>query len=560
MIVEDERLVALDLRDRLLELGYDVVGTCGSGAEALECLREAAPDVVLMDIRLKGELDGIDTAARLARAQRTAVVYLTGHAGDATIARARATRPAGFLIKPCSERDLQAAVQLALQRLADERELRHRAHHDPLTGLANRALALERLDRALDGARRRGGRVALLMVDLDRFKQVNDGYGHTAGDEVLATLAARLVGCTRAQDTVARLGGDEFMIVVENVDRASDVGALARKIVTGASEPVSVAGVEIGVGASVGIGVFPDDAHDRDGLVRAADTALYATKERGRDGFAFHSSGMRDRLGRRRSLEREVRRCLAGGELELRFEPRIRPPTGEIVAAQALAHRRTGDGRTLGIETLLRGVESTGLLADIGDWTVREACRRAASWTAAGGARTRIAVDVPTALLEGDRLTRTFEALGATLPSRELIELGVTEDALRADGRALPAIRELAGTGIGFAVAGVGVGRFDPGALRRLAPRRLRLDASLVRDAPDDADAAAVLDAVIAMGHRLGLELIGEGVERECEHELLVRHGCDEARGRYYAEAVPGDAFARLLRSPGPALRLAASA
>jgi len=295
IIVEDERITALDLRQRLQKLGYTVVACVADGASALRIAGESAVDLALMDINIEGPMDGIDTAMQLRERHGVPSIFLTAYGDDAILQRALGSQPYGYLIKPFDARELHATIQTALLRHDIHRELSrgsehndYLAHHDPLTGLPNRLLFADRLDHALELAKRNTSRCALLFIDLDGFKAVNDTLGHECGDQLLQQLAMRMRKLLRRSDTLARLGGDEFVVVMEeSINSREDAFSLAGKLLEVAASPVDTQRGIARVSASIGIAVYPEDGERVETLIVAADQAMYAAKRNGRNQIGF---------------------------------------------------------------------------------------------------------------------------------------------------------------------------------------------------------------------------------------------------------------------------------
>ena len=310
MLVEDERIVAFDLKRQLQGFGYRVGAVVASGEQAVGQMADEKPDLVLMDIHLEGRMDGIEAAIEIRARHQTPVVFLTAYAEDDTLHRALESRPFGYLVKPCEGRELHATIQMALARREDEialeqsvkgnyetrQQLHHLAHHDPLTGLPNRLLFDDRLQYAIEQARRNEQRCLLLFLDLDGFKVINDTLGHAFGDELLRRVAERLKAVLRASDTIARLGGDEFVILAGSAN--SDYAAqLAQKILDQLRVPIPVLGEILAITGSVGIAVFPDNGADSQQLLRAADMAMYTAKAAGRNRHHFYADDVSPLLG-----------------------------------------------------------------------------------------------------------------------------------------------------------------------------------------------------------------------------------------------------------------------
>jgi diguanylate cyclase (GGDEF)-like protein/PAS domain S-box-containing protein len=447
-------------------------------------------------------------------------------------------------------------------RVEAERQIRHMAQHDGLTGLPNRLLFGDRLAQALAAARRSGDGVAVLCLDLNDFKSVNDSLGHAAGDELLRRVAERLGELVRDSDTVARLGGDEFAVIQTGIQGLTGAAVLARRMVERLSEPVTVDGQELWTSACVGIALFPDDGHDPTTLLRHADMALYRAKAFGRGAFQFFLPEMNEELRLRRDLERDLRQALDEGHFALAFQPQLDLWQERIVGIEALL-RWPHPGRGLVPPDLFIPVaEESGLIMTLGEWALHAACAQARAWLDAGLAPMRVAVNLsPIQFRHQDLLdvvTRALEETG--LPAR-LLELEITEGALMHDTESATAtLAGLHALGVGIAVDDFGTGYSSLGYLKRFPIDKIKIDRSFIFDIPADRDDAAIARAVITLGHSLGLKVIAEGVETAAQLAFLKREGCDEAQGYFFAAPLSAAACTDLLARGGPARHRAAAA
>jgi diguanylate cyclase (GGDEF)-like protein/PAS domain S-box-containing protein len=796
VVVEDERIVALDLSQRLAEMGYRVLGTAARGEDALRAVASLRPDLVLMDIDIEGSIDGIEAACRIRETSRTPVVFLTAYAEDETLARAQASRPYGYLIKPYESRELHAAIQVALarhdadatverseerlrlameaaeltvwewdprsdrvvvaragdgmstlgglleglsaadreairttllhgatvagtwpvrragqepgwielnakpapgtrlsdpraprpdggptrvvgvlrdvtarrraeerlrqagvvfERIADaivmtdarrrivsvnpafvaltgwtpaevagrdveallhepprpeafwealahapdghwhgetalrrrdgrrltalqtvsrvpeaeddsvryvitcsdltsirlaQEQLSYLAHHDVLTGLPNRALLDERLDHELQRARRSGQGVALMFIDLDGFKTINDSLGHAAGDRLLQEVARRLRASIRDADTASRLGGDEFLVVMTDLAHPEDAGVLAGKLLALLAEPVDLAERRVTVSASIGVAVFPQDGGDRGTLMMAADSAMYAAKAHGRNHVSFYTRALAGRARRRLDVEQGLRRSLERGEMALHFQPIVDLRDGRLVAAEALLRWQRRDGAPVAPQQFVPIAEDSGQIEAIGAFVLARACEHAAGWRAAGLALPRLCVNVsPRQLERGDFAGLLQRMLAdAGLPPGQL-EVEVTETALRAGAASLRQLDTLKGLGVAIAIDDFGTGYSSLSALKHLPLDRLKVDRSFVHDLPGDPSAVAIVETIVAMSRTLGLRVTAEGIETSAQLAALRRIGCESGQGFLLGVPMAADAFAGRLRA-----------
>ena len=440
-------------------------------------------------------------------------------------------------------------------------QLAHLAHHDPLTSLPNRLLFADRLGHALSRAQRDGTQLAVLFIDLDRFKHINDSLGHLAGDGLLQEVARRLTAAVRREDTVARMGGDEFTLLLEDLRRPEDAAVLARKLLDALADPYPVAGKELFVTASVGISLYPRDGASADALVRNADAAMYQAKDDGRNGYHFYRPELTATALQRVHLEADLRRALARGELAVHYQPQIDLGTGHLIGAEALVRWHHPEQGLIPPDRFIQLAEDTGLIIELGERVLRAACRQAVDWLASGVPIERIAVNVSAYQVQrSDFVATVRRALAETgLPPRHL-ELEVTESFIMGQAESgIRALHELREMGVRLAVDDFGTGYSSLGYLKRLPIHMLKIDRSFVRDLDGDAEGLAIAKAVIALGRTLGLKVIAEGVEHDRQAGLLRAEGCHYGQGYLFGRPVEGAAFARRWTASPPAPRAQAS-
>jgi diguanylate cyclase (GGDEF)-like protein/PAS domain S-box-containing protein len=809
LVVEDERIVALDLSQRLVELGYRVVRTVARGEDALRAVDALHPDLVLMDINIEGGIDGIEAACRIRERSRTPVVFMTAYAEDETLARAQSSRPYGYLIKPYETRELHATIQVALarheadaaverseerlrlamdaaeltvwewdaasdrvvttrrqaspgrraepagldlahllegmqqddrdtirdalthgrtvsgtwpvadgttqgrwielhakpvvrtragdrhykpsaprvvgvmrdvtqRRRAEERlrqsgivfdriadaivmtdaehrivsvnpafatltgwsaeqvkgadvdallheppyppnfwqalaespdghwrgevalrrrdgrlltaletvsivpageddsvrfvvtcsdltsmrqaqeQLSYLAHHDVLTGLPNRALLDERLDHELLRARRSGQGVALMFIDLDGFKTINDSLGHAAGDQLLQEVGRRLRASIRDADTAARLGGDEFLVVMSDLAHPEDAARLAAKLLALLAEPVDIGGRPVTVSASIGVAVYPQDGADRGTLMMAADSAMYAAKAHGRNHVSFYTRALASRARRRLDVEQGLRRAIERGELQLHYQPVVALSDGRLLAAEALLRWHRIEGVQISPQQFVAVAEDSGLIETLGLFVLDRACGQAAAWQKAGLRLPTLCVNVsPRQLERGDFAARLQEVLQRYALPADRLEIEITETALRAGEAPLRQLQTIKSLGVHIAIDDFGTGYSSLAALKNLPLDRLKIDRSFVHDLPGDASAMAIVETIVAMSRTLCLRVTAEGIETEAQLAALRRLDCEAGQGFLLGEPVDAVAFEARLRSLDTGRRLA---
>jgi diguanylate cyclase (GGDEF)-like protein/PAS domain S-box-containing protein len=431
----------------------------------------------------------------------------------------------------------------------DEAELQRLANFDPLTELPNRRLLNARLQEALARTRRHGGRTALLSIDLDGFKTVNDSLGHPAGDELLTRIAQRLRERVRGGDTLGRLGGDEFLVIAESLHGPEEAAVLARDLLVAVASPVALArGPEVYVTASIGISLFPDDGcADATAMMRDADAALYLAKEQGRNRFCFYTQDLNRQAVAKLETEVALSQATQRGELLLHYQAKVGAACGRIVGAEALLRWRRG-GELVPPGLFIPIAEQSSLILDIGAWVIDEVCAQQARWRAAGLAMPPVAVNVAARQFAAGNLD---EVLGDALRRHgvppDCLELEVTESMLidrPAEGIAMLArLRQL---GIRLSLDDFGTGYSSLAYLRQFPIDALKIDKSFVDQIETGPDGSAIVDAVIALAHRLGLSVVAEGVETPAQLEHLRSQGCDELQGFGLARPVPAEDFEAL--------------
>ena len=434
-------------------------------------------------------------------------------------------------------------------RKESEERIRHLAQFDSLTGLPNRALLADRLAQLIHAAARSQAKLALLFIDLDRFKEVNDSMGHEAGDLLLISIAKRLQQCVRESDTVARMGGDEFIVATPQLAQAEDAAVVARKVLSAIKEPLSISGTAIAISGSVGICVFPDDGTTASQLIRNADSAMYQAKRSGRDAYRFYTSSMNDRALERLSMEAALRSAVAEQEFILHYQPQIDIGSGSIIGAEALVRwNRPGFGLVPPGE-FIPIAEERGLIVSIGKWALDESARQAAIWKKEG-VPLRIAVNISSIEFH----QRGFvEQIAAALSSHRLppqyLELEITEGVMiREADAAIALLRRLHRMGIELSIDDFGTGFSSLNYLRRLPIHRLKIDRSFVDEITHHPETVRVVHGIVALAKGLGLRVVAEGVETQAQLALLREAGCDEAQGFLFSRALPADAFEKFVR------------
>jgi len=434
-----------------------------------------------------------------------------------------------------------------------EQELRYLANYDALTSLPNRSLLSERLARAIVRSRREGGHVAVLFLDLDRFKDVNDSLGHATGDRVLRAAAERVQHAVGPQHTVARLGGDEFTVVLEGLDAPQEAEDTARRVIESFALPLVLdEHHEITVSPSIGISLFPDHAQVPTELLKHADTAMYQAKAAGRRTWQVYSARMDEATRRRATLAGLLRRVIERDELTLVYQPRYSLQERRVVGAEALLRWRSPEFGSIPPDQFIPLAEDTGLILEIGEWVLKEACNTLRQWREAGLSGLLMSVNVSAIqLLRGDLAATLARILAETGVASGQLELELTESAIMANvGRSASVLHACRALGVGVAVDDFGTGYSSLAYLKRLPLTTLKIDQEFVGDLTRDPDDEAITSTVIAMGHSLSLTVVAEGVETAGQLQFLRDHGCDEVQGHYIAAAMERDECLAFLSRP----------
>ncbi len=443
------------------------------------------------------------------------------------------------------------ALAVASNRHRTENRLAYFAQFDSLTGLPNRNLFRDRLAHAISRAHRGGSLVALLFIDLDRFKEINDSLGHEAGDQVLREVGTRLGNGLREGDTLARLGGDEFTVILEDLDNAEQVRTVAEKLQRAFGEPLRLGGRELAVTPSIGIAMYPADGEDTDALLKHADIAMYHAKNEGRDNFQFYAADMSTAASERRSLEYSLRHALEHKEFVLHYQPLIDLKDGTIAGAEALLRWRHPEwglvppGRFIGI------AEQTGLIVPIGEWVLREACSRLQQWRSADVRVVPVAVNLSARQFRKSDLVEVVRSgLRDTGLDPSLLKLEITESLLMENPEASGAVLEaLKNMGLSLVLDDFGTGYSSLAYLKHFPLDVLKIDRSFVKDIPNDADDVAIVRATVGLAHSLGLQVTAEGVETAEQAAFLRGLGCEYAQGYLFSKPIEAAAFVALLKS-----------
>jgi diguanylate cyclase (GGDEF)-like protein len=473
-----------------------------------------------------------------------------------------------FLLFIVRRADHQLALHEAARADSDAR-MRYQAYHDLVTGLPNRASFNEQLEAALRRTKRAGRSTAVLLLDLDGFKLVNDSLGHDAGDELLKGVADRIEFCTRESDMVFRVGGDEFTVIAERLDTPESAANLAQRILNALAQPTRLGERDVVVGASIGIAVYPRDENNAEMLVKGADAAMYRAKEGGRNRFEFYTPDMNAEALARLSLQTDLKRALEHEEFVLHYQPRGSLNSGKIVGVEALLRWNRGRQELLAPDRFLTHLESSGLIIPVGEWVLREACRQNRAWQDQGLPPMRVSVNISSPQFRSGSLASVVRAaLRESRLDARLLELELTESLLVEDTEeAIKILAELKAIGVSIAIDDFGSGYSSLNYLKRFPVDFLKIDRSFIRDIATNAKDAAITTNIVALARSLGLQTVAEGVEDREQLDVLGAQGCDEVQGFLFSRPVAAETMATAVASAGTALapalprrRLASSA
>ena len=430
------------------------------------------------------------------------------------------------------------------RRQAQERA-KYLSFHDALTGLPNTLLFQDRVQQAIAFSTRTGTKLGLLLIDIDRFKAVNDVFGHETGDQLLVSIARRMEQSIRATDTLSRQGGDEFLLLLTNVAEPDAIATFTRELMARLIEPFDIGGRELTVSVSVGVAIFPEDGADYGTLLKKADMAMYRAKDSGRNAYRFFNEEMNDDALAQATLLAGLRRALDAGQFSLYYQPQFEIASGRLLGAEALIRWRHPDLGVVCPGRFIPVAEESGLIVEIGEWVIHEACREAIKWHASGAPDLVVAVNLSAVQFKRGEVEKTVaRALEASGLDPAMLELELTESILIRDTEnVLATVKRLKLMGVKLSIDDFGTGYSSLAYLKRFEVDKLKIDQAFVRDLATDSEDAAIVRAVIQMAHSLGLKTIAEGVEAQEVLDLLRLHRCDEAQGYFYSRPVPADEF-----------------
>lgn len=584
LIVDDERFF-VSLLSEILQAEYSVF-SADSGEQALQLLEHQSVNLVLLDILMPG-IDGYETCRRIkdsSKTQSIPVIFLTVKSEIEDEIKGFELGAVDYITKPISPPLVKTRVrthialqqaQQELRRYAAELEkrvterteqllleieksqkiyekLHYLANYDQLTQLPNRNLFYERLALSKQLSLRNNSPFALLLIDLDRFKRVNDSLGHQIGDDLLSQVAKRLTDCLRSVDAVSRLGGDEFTIILSDYENKEAICAVADRVIEETTRPFRVDKHEIHISASIGITVFPEDTREIGAMLKYADMAMYHAKDKGKNGFEFYSPVLTEHADHRMGLEKALHRAIQNRELQLHYQPIVNTKTGKIIATEALLRWHRGEHGWVSPEKIISIAEECGLIQSIGDWVLRTACRQASEWRSQGHKDLRMSVNISPR--QFDPKFKFIEKIENILQDFDLpahaLTLEITENLILEDTQeTIACLVKLKSMGISLSVDDFGTGYSSLSYLRRFPVDFLKIDRSFIFDLDLDTGDEALVSAIILIGNRLELGVIAEGVESRLQLDFLLEQDCQMAQGFYFSKPLSAAEFICLLEN-----------
>ena len=539
------RPFALAFIDMRMPPGWD-------GLETIQHLWAVDPDVQIVICSAHSDYDWADFTERLGHSDKLLVLKKPFEPIEVLQCASALTRK--WQAEQIVRRQIQSLEHMVVVRTmgleAANHQLRHLATHDALTGLPNRVLLDDRLDQSIVHAERDSQRFAVMVLDLDRFKFINDSLGHRAGDELLSQIAQRLREVVGKVDTVARIGGDEFVMVLGSIAERADAARVAQQAIEALKCPVRICGVDLHISTSIGIAFYPADGTSADNLIAHADSAMYCAKQRGRNNLQFFEPGMDTATRDRVRLESDLHSALALGQFVLHYQPKVDTATDFFHSAEALIRWQHPERGTIMPDDFIPLAEECGLINAIGEWVLREACRQCKAWQHEGLPPLRVAVNVSASQFrQGNLLAVIHDALNEAGLDPRCLELELTESAVMTNPEeSANILGKLSSMGVLVSVDDFGTGYSSMSYLRRFPIDKLKIDRGFVKDLMTRADDASIVQAIISLAHSLKLKVVAEGVETLEQLDSLKSMGCDQYQGFHFSPPLPAVAFGELMR------------
>ena len=545
LIVDDDRTMRFGIHNAIEYEGYQIA-EADNGLEAVRVCRERMPDLILMDA-IMPVVDGFSACAQIRNmpgGDKVPILIITGLEDEGSIDSAYTAGATDYIPKPVNHAVLRKRMERLLYVSRAEKYVRHLAYNDSLTGLPNRVQFVEHLKATIERARLSGSIFALLFLDLDRFKMINDTMGHDVGDFLLKVVSERIKECIRSTDMVARLGGDEFTVILDDLRSIDMVSNTARKIYASLSRPVNCMDQDIFITTSIGISLYPKDGTDISAMMKHADTAMYCAKDGGAQ-FRFYEDEMEMEISRRLAMEGDLRRALENDEFVVYYQPQVYLGSGEIIGAEALVRWQHPEKGLVSPNDFIHIAEETGFIEEIGEWVLRTSCSQLMTWQMQGFRPLRVSVNLSGRQLENESIIEKVAViLNETGLPASALELEITESMLmEPDKGVLPILEHLSKLGVLLAIDDFGTGYSSLGKLKHFPIDILKIDRSFVSDIATNPEDLAIITGIIALAKSLNLKVVAEGVE-DAEQEAILRElNCDIMQGFYYCRPIPASIF-----------------
>ncbi len=541
LVVDDDPAIRLVIRHAMQQNGYHVI-EASNGLEAVQFSIRQIPDLILMDAVMP-EMDGFRATQEIRKIEAcddTPILMATSLDDDESIARAFNVGACDYITKPFNWSVLKHRVHRMLPAANAQRRIQHLAYHDALTGLPNRMLFMDRIDQAISRAQREEGQFALLFIDIDHFKVINDSMGHDAGDQLLNLISMRLRETLRKSDTVARLGGDEFTVIIEYLQHSDDVIQITKNILSALDLPAEVNGKEVYVGGSIGIAMYPQDGENFGVLLKNADTAMYKAKELGRNTFQFYASEMSHKAMQRLELENQIRTALKEDQFEVYYQPKIDLHNNKCMGVEALVRWNHPQRGLISPDDFVPLAEEIGLITQLDEWVMKAACLQFMQWKQQGYPLNNLSVNISSRhFKEGNLIEYCTTLLEMTGISAEQLEIELTESALVDNySNAKYILDKLHTMGVRIALDDFGTGYASMAYLKEFPFDTVKIDRSFIRDIPQDYEDAAIVTAMIQLSQALKLNIVAEGIETDQQRQFLYDNACSYGQGYLWSRPV----------------------
>ncbi len=541
LVVDDDPAIRLVIRHAMQQNGYQVI-EASNGLEAVQYSIRQIPDLILMDAVMP-EMDGFRATEEIRKIEAcddTPILMATSLDDDDSIARAFSVGACDYITKPFNWSVLKHRVRRMLQAANAQRRIQHLAYHDALTGLPNRMLFMDRIDQAISRAQREKGQFALLFIDIDHFKVINDSMGHDAGDQLLNLISIRLREILRKSDTVARLGGDEFTVIIEYLQHPDDVIQITKNILSALDLPAEVNGKEVYVGGSIGIAMYPQDGENFGVLLKNADTAMYKAKDLGRNTFQFYASEMSHKAMQRLELENQIRTALKEDQFEVYYQPKVDLQNNKCIGVEALVRWNHPQRGLITPDDFVPLAEEIGLITQLDEWVMKAACLQFMQWKQQGYPLNNLSVNISSRhFKEGNLIEYCTTLLEMTGIAPECLEIELTESALVDNySNAKYILDKLHTMGLRIALDDFGTGYASMAYLKEFPFDTVKIDRSFIRDIPHDHEDAAIVIAMIQLSQALRLNIVAEGIETDQQRLFLYDNVCGYGQGYLWSRPV----------------------